>query len=178
MADHALRRSWLCVARRTSHAHGPDPWGDDAAEDRADGLPQGVPELIPVPPDEHAEDRRLITEALRRDDSTAAVEAYRKAPGTIRLADGDQAEIGNRAMAIGDADTAVRAYTALLERRGERTNGPGGSSDDLRLLLSSMLIRRLGRPAEARPHLDALKDRTLTPDAATLRDALLAELGR
>ncbi|MCP4834267.1 MAG: rhomboid family intramembrane serine protease [Phycisphaera sp.] len=135
-----------------------------------------VPELVPVAPDEHAEDRRIITEALRRDDSAAAVEAYRDAPGRIRLADGDQAEIGNRAMAIGDAETAVRAYTALLERRGERTNGPGGSSDDLRLLLSSMLIRRLGRPAEARPHLDALKDRSLNPDAATLRDALLAEV--
>ena len=136
----------------------------------------GVPELVPVVPDEHAEDRRIITEALRRDDSAAAVEAYRNAPGRLRLADGDQAELGNRAMALGDAETAVRAYTALLERRGERTSGPGGSSDDLRLLLSSMLIRRLGRPAEARPHLDALKDRSLTPDAATLRDALLAEV--
>jgi hypothetical protein len=39
-----------------------------------------------------------------------------------------------------------------------------------------MLIRRLGRPAEAKPHLDALKERSLNPDAATLRDALLAEL--
>ena len=135
-----------------------------------------MPELVPVVPDEHAEDRRIITEALRRDDSAAAVEAYRNAPGRLRLADGDQAELGNRAMALGDAETAVRAYTALLERRGERTSGPGGSSDDLRLLLSSMLIRRLGRPAEARPHLDALKDRSLTPDAATLRDALLAEV--
>ena len=140
------------------------------------GLPEGVPELVPVAPDEHAEDRRIITEALRRDDSAAAVEAYRNAPGKLRLADGDQAELGNRAMALGDAETAVRAYTDLLERRGERTNGPGGSSDDLRLLLSSMLIRRLGRPAEAKPHLDALKERSLNPDAATLRDALLAEL--
>ncbi|MDG1976998.1 MAG: hypothetical protein P8I44_00365, partial [Phycisphaerales bacterium] len=127
-------------------------------------------------PDEHAEDRRIITEALRRDDSAAAVEAYRNAPGKLRLADGDQAELGNRAMAVGDAETAVRAYTDLLERRGERTNGPGGSSDDIRLLLSSMLIRRLGRPADAKPYLDALRDRTLTPDAATLRDALLTEV--
>ena len=142
------------------------------AKDRSDG----VPELVPVAPDEHAEDRRIITEALRRDDSAAAVEAYRAASGKLRLADGDQAEIGNRAMALGDADTAVRAYTDLLERRGERTNGSGGSSDDIRLLLSSMLVRRLGRPAEAKPHLDALKDRSLTPDAATLRDALLAEM--
>ena len=79
-------------------------------------------------------------------------------------------------MALGDAEIAARAYTDLLERRGERTNGPGGSSDDLRLLLSSMLVRRLGRPADALPHLDALRDRPLTPDAAPLRDALLAEV--
>ncbi|MDG2022475.1 MAG: rhomboid family intramembrane serine protease [Phycisphaerales bacterium] len=135
-----------------------------------------VPELVPVAPDEHAEDRRTITEALRRDDSAAAVKAYRAAPPTLRLADGDHAEIGNRAMAIGDAEVAVRAYTGLLERRGERTNGPGGSSDEIRLLLSSILIRRLGRPSEARSHLQILDTRPLSPEGTALRDALKEEM--
>ena len=142
------------------------------AKDRSDG----VPELVPVAPDEHAEDRRIITEALRRDDSAAAVEAYRAASGKLRLADGDQAEIGNRAMAIGDAETAVRAYTGLLERRGERTSGPGGSSDEIRLLLSSILIRRLGRPSEARSHLQILDARPLSAEGIALRDALKHEM--
>ena len=132
----------------------------------------------PPPPllDEHAEVRRTITSALRQSDTDAALAAYQTTPPGFVLSDADQAELGNRAVAAGDAETAVKAYVALLERRGERNTGPGGSSDEIRLLLASMLIRRLARPKDARPHLEALDDRPLSPEGIALRDALKAEM--
>jgi len=132
----------------------------------------------PPPPllDEHAEVRRTITSALRQSDTEAALAAYQTTPPGFVLSDADQAELGNRAVAAGDAETAVKAYVALLDRRGERNTGPGGSSDEIRLLLASMLIRRLARPKDARPHLEALDDRPLSPEGIALRDALKSEM--
>ena len=130
----------------------------------------------PPRPDEHAEARRRITEALRQSDTEAALVTYRTTPAGFALSDADQAELGNRAVAAGDAETAVRAYVTLLDRRGDRNTGQGGSSDEIRLLLASMLVRRLGRGNDARPHLQALDDRPLSPEGIALRDALKSEL--
>ena len=75
--------------------------------------PTAVPELVPVAPDEHAEDRRTITEALPdATTSAAAVEAYRAASGeapTGRRRSGGDRQPGDGP--LGDAETAVRAYT-------------------------------------------------------------------
>jgi membrane associated rhomboid family serine protease len=146
-------------------------------------IPQSISrsesEQIAVPPptpDEHADVRRRITDALRQSDTDAALAAYRTAPTGFAMSDADQAELGNRAVAAGDAETAVRAYVMLLDRRGERNTGQGGSSDEIRLLLASMLIRRLGRGKDARPHLKALDDRPLSPEGIALRDTLKSEL--
>jgi membrane associated rhomboid family serine protease len=130
----------------------------------------------PSPPDPDAPHRAAIVEALRQDDGATAIRLYDERPDGLRLPDGVLADLGNRAMAAGAFETAIRAYTDLLARRGERPSGDGGPSDDFRLLLASLLIRHAGRPEEARPILARLVDRRLSDQAASLRDALLAEI--
>ncbi len=127
--------------------------------------------------DPHAEARRAIVEALRRDDSETALRLYRDGPAEIRLAETALADLGNRAMAAGETDDAVRAYRALLERRGDRPRGEAGPTDDFRLLLATLLVRRAGRPDEAGPLLALLGEARLSSQASALRDALIAEIG-
>lgn len=140
------------------------------------GVPRRVDASVASPPDPDAPLRRQIVAALREDRTEEALELYRSAPASLALPDADQADLGNRAVANSDAELAVRAYRRLLERRGELTQGAGGSSDDFRLLIASLLIRRLGRPSEARPFLDELGSRPLSAQYLQLRDALLDEM--
>lgn len=149
--DHAAAGD--AAPRRVSSASG-DPVDDELARTRAD-----------------------IVRAMRDADASTALNRFRAAPEDLVLKDADQAELGNLAMAAGDAGLAARAYGGLLAKRGDRPTGPGGPSDDFRLLLASILVRRLGRPAEARPHLEALAGRKLAPEAAALAEALRAEAG-
>ena len=140
-------------------------------------VPRRVDATVASPPDPDAPLRRRIVAAMRDDRTEEALELYRSAPASLALSDADQADLGNRALANSDAELAVRAYRRLLERRGDVAQGAGGSSDDFRLLVASMLVRRLDRPAEARPFLQALVSRPLTAQSAALRDALIEEIG-
>ncbi len=130
----------------------------------------------PPTSDPDAPRRAAITDALRRDDGEAAIREFKASPPSIRLADGVLADLGNRAMAAGDPESAIRAYTDLLERRGDRPYGDAGPSDDFRLLLATLLVRRAGRLDDARPLLDRLATASLSDQAASLRDALRAEI--
>lgn len=141
-----------------------------------DNVPRRVDSSAAAKPDPDAPLRRRIVAALREDRDADAMELYRTAPEGLVLSDADQADLGNRAMAANDAALAVRAYRRLLDRRGEVVRGAGGPSDDFRLLVASLLIRRLDRPEEARAFLDALADRKLSPQNVALRDALRDEL--
>ncbi len=140
------------------------------------GVPRRVDASSASTPDPDAPLRRQIVTALREDRTEEALELYRSAPASLALPDADQADLGNRAMKNSDSELAVRAYRRLLERRGEVIQGAGGSSDEFRLLIASLLIRRLGRPGEARPYLDQLASRPLSPQLVSLRDTLLAEM--
>lgn len=62
-----------------------------------------------------------------------------------------QLEIANHLNLAGRHGDAARVYDVLLERYPHR---PGGH--DVRLLLAALLIRRLGRRADAAVHLDAV----------------------
>jgi hypothetical protein len=137
---------------------------------------RGNGETAPPPADPDAPQRAAIADALRHDDGDTAIRLYGAGPPNLRLPDGMLADLGNRAMASGDVGTSIRAYTQLLDRRGDRSNGDGGPTDDFRLLLASLLIRRANRPEEARPLLTRLTESRLSPQAVTLRDALLAEI--
>ncbi|MCP4834238.1 MAG: rhomboid family intramembrane serine protease [Phycisphaera sp.] len=143
----------------------------------AANAPRRISADTPAMSDEHAGTRSAIVQLLRADDTTEALARYRAAAEGVVLNDADQADLGNRAMASGDGELAARAYEALLRKRGERATGPGGPSDGFRLLLSSILIRRLDRMPEAIPHLDTLARRKLDPDSRDLLTALRAEAG-
>lgn len=140
-------------------------------------VPRQVSADGPATDDPNAPARRAITEALRANDGEAMRSLYLTAPESVILNDADQADLGNRLLAAGEAALAARAYEGLLQRRGERRTGPGGPSDDFRLLLASILIRRLRRPADAISHLEHLADRRLEPAAVTLLQTLRAEAG-
>ena len=127
--------------------------------------------------DPHAEIKSEIVRLLREEDDAGALARYRNAPEDVTLNDADQAELGNRALASGDASLAARAYEALLKKRGERPTGPGGPSDDFRLLLASILVRRLDRSEEAIPLLKALAGRRLPPESQSLVEILRADVG-
>lgn len=139
--------------------------------------PRRIAAESPVISDEHAEIRSGIVRSLRSDDAAGALARYGASPDGVVLNDADQAELGNRALAAGDAQLAARAYEALLRKRGERNTGPGGPSDDFRLLLCSILVRRLGRASEAIPYLETLAGRKLEPGGRDLLDALRNEAG-
>ncbi|MBC02416.1 MAG: hypothetical protein CMJ34_03800 [Phycisphaerae bacterium] len=143
----------------------------------AAATPRRVAEGTGPVSDPDAETRAEIVRHLRDGDDVGALDRYRAAPDTLTLKDADQADLGNRALAAGDAALAARAYAALLRKRGERPTGPGGPSDDFRLLLASILIRRLNEPAEAIPQLEVLARRRLSPESRGLMEALRAEAG-
>jgi membrane associated rhomboid family serine protease len=126
--------------------------------------------------DPDAPRRAAIIDALRRDDGETAIREFKASPPSIRLAESVLADLGNRAMAAGDTESAIRAYTRLLERRGDRSYGDAGPSDEFRLLLATLLVRRAGRPNDARPLLERLATSHLSEASASLRDALLAEI--
>ena len=140
-------------------------------------VPRGLSPDAPAIDDPNVAARRAITEAIRADDGETMRSLYQAAPDSVVLNDADQADLGNRLLRAGEAALAARAYEDLLQKRGVRTIGPGGPSDDFRLLLASILVRRLRRPADAIPHLEFLADRRLEPAAATLLQTLRIEAG-
>ncbi|MFO0829894.1 MAG: rhomboid family intramembrane serine protease [Phycisphaerales bacterium] len=109
-----------------------------------------------------AELRALTQSRLRERDSEGAIAHYRElvaiAPGASLPHDA-QLEIANRALASGDAELAARAYRNYIASHGAER-----ATDEVRLLLATVLARRLGRPHEARPLLAGLAERL--PDAA------------
>ena len=127
--------------------------------------------------DPDAPTRRAIRQALLADDQDNLRSLYQAAPDSVVLNDADQADLGNRLLRAGEAALAARAYADLLQKRGDRRMGPGGPSNDFQLLLASILVRRLGRPAEAIPHLEQLTGQRLESDATALLLALRVEAG-
>lgn len=150
------------------------------ATDHAAPTPKRLARTAGSPPptadDPDAGTRRAIVAALRHDESEAALRLYRGGPSDLRLAETDLADLGNRAMASGETDAAIRAYRTLLDRRSDRPYGDAGPTDDFRLLLATLLVRRANRPAEARPLLTQLATARLSEQASALRDALAAEV--
>ena len=140
-------------------------------------IPRRVDAAPSAPSDPDAPARRALLEALRGDDDDRLRRLYRETDPGVILSDANQAELGNRLLSGGEAELAARAYRDLLARRGERATGPGGPSEDFRLLLSSLLIRRLNRTPEAIPELEALSKRRLAPASADLLRALRQEAG-
>ncbi|MDZ4831412.1 MAG: rhomboid family intramembrane serine protease [Phycisphaerae bacterium] len=120
-----------------------------------------------------AELRSLILARLSARDSVRALASYRELLAIVpqaALGADAQLDLANRALAEGDAAIAAIGYRNYITAyRTERR------TDDVQLLLALVLVRRLSRPAEAKPLLDGLEERLDEPGQRALAAALSAE---
>ena len=92
------------------------------------------------------------------------------------FSDADQLDLANRLFAAGKLECAADAYQALLDRTEARGQS-AGSKDDIRLLLGSLLARRLNRPKDAGRVLAEINESKLDASNQALLSALKAETG-
>ena len=164
-------------AMRQAVAQTPAIWDAPSAQSSAPKAKTKTPE--PVAPDPHAKSKQEITALLRAHEGEEALRTYmalREQGIKIVLPEEQQVDLANRLLAGGNAEEAAQAYQWLLERRGVRSTGAGVSSDDIRLLMASLYIRRLNRADDARPLLKELSKSSLNPASSDLRTQLLKEL--
>ncbi|MFK7959405.1 MAG: rhomboid family intramembrane serine protease [Phycisphaerales bacterium] len=122
---------------------------------------------------EEAKARAEISDLHGRGDLDGAAGAYSvllgERPGTT-LPHAMQLEVANHLNVGGQHAAAAAAYEVLLERYPHRAGHA-----DVRLLLSALLIRRLQRPADAIPHLDAVIAASREPGHTALAEQLRDE---
>lgn len=94
----------------------------------------------------------------------------RDEPVEAALPEGPLLDVANRLAADGRDADAARAYARLLERHPR-----GPSADQVRLMLSVLLVRRLDRAAEAKPLLETLIARLREGEDRSLAEALRRE---
>jgi membrane associated rhomboid family serine protease len=157
--------------RRALAGSGPTPWQSGKARGSiVSGEPLGPGSS------EAAALRATITAALRSGDAAAAGRGYASLlainPGAGLPADA-QLDLANRLLRNGDVALAAQAYANFL------TIGPQPSADprstEVRLLLATLSIRRLGRPDVGLALLAGLEDRVVDQDQKHLIVALRAE---
>ena len=164
-------------AMREAVSQSPGIW--DSSSGKSSSAPARRKEFTPPPPDPNAQRKQEIVALLREHEGEQAINRYRVLRGEglqVVLPEEQQIDLANRLLAQGDAQEAALAYQLLLEKRGERMTGAGVSSLQIQLLLASLFIRRLDRPDQARPLLEAMKDSQLNPAMTGLRDTLLEEI--
>ena len=121
-----------------------------------------------------AEKRRAVAALLSKGDVDEAIEAYTAlldGKHAVVLPATQQLDIANRLLQRGDVTHASRAYELFLERHD--TNA---SNDEVRLLLASLLIRRLDRAADAKTMLASINAAHLTTATKTLYATLQEEV--
>lgn len=139
--------------------------------------PRHQPASHPVDP--HAEEKNRISGMLRNHQGEEAVAAYLTLlDQNIKpmFSDADQLDLANRLFASGKLESAADAYQALLDRTEARGQS-AGSKDDIRLLLGSILVRRLNRPRDAGRVLAEINESKLDAANQALLTALKAETG-
>ena len=92
----------------------------------------------------------------------------------VVLPEEQQLELANRLLTTGSIEHACRTYELLLEKRGDRP-GIGASSNEIHLLLASILLRRLDRHADAKLHLQKIDPAMFDETTATLYATLQSE---
>jgi membrane associated rhomboid family serine protease len=130
------------------------------------------------PDDPLAEHRQRIVAHLAAkeyDDAQTLYTSLLDEGKDVALPQDQQIDIANRLLASGATLQACRAYELLLERRGDR-RGAGATSDEIRLLLASITLRRLDQPKAARKHFGKIKESGLPKSARTLFSTLRVEL--
>ncbi|MBL9148989.1 MAG: rhomboid family intramembrane serine protease [Phycisphaerae bacterium] len=125
--------------------------------------------------DEVAQLRATIQAALKSPNPASAIDGYRRllsrSPGAALPADA-QLELANRVLASGDSGLAAEAYEAFLATYPADTR-----TTEISLLLSVVLVRRLGKADQGRRVLLPLRDRYLTADQKELVTQLIDECG-
>ncbi|MDZ4752964.1 MAG: rhomboid family intramembrane serine protease [Phycisphaerae bacterium] len=120
-----------------------------------------------------AELRALVSSRLRERKPAAAVEAYRELVSAMpqsTLQPELQLDIANHALACDEGLLAVQAYTSFL-----RAYPNDSKADEVKLLLALVYLRRLHRPADAKPLLANLDEKLTDPAQRDLARALRAE---
>lgn len=137
-------------------------------------------EAPPSPPDARTrEEREAIVRHLadhRGDEAMAGYETLvARVPNAV-LPQDRQLEIATRLHAAGRHEMAAKAFELMLEHYPAHHE-----ANDARLVLSLLLVRHLGRPADALPHIDRaerlLSDEGLRQLAATLRTEIESASG-
>ncbi|MCH2163016.1 MAG: rhomboid family intramembrane serine protease, partial [Phycisphaerales bacterium] len=124
--------------------------------------------------------RSELTRLLQSHQGEEAIARYRALCDDdvhVVLPDSSQLDLANRLFAAGEIELAADAYRSLLKKRADRTTIAGGSTNDIRLLLASLLIRRLNQTKEAAKLLKAIDVSRIDENSRTLRTKLLTEIG-
>ena len=138
------------------------------------------PPSPPVNPEETAARLELtrLLQAGQPDEAINRYRGFRTDDLHVVLPDASQLDLANRLFAAGETELAADAYRDLLDKRKDRPTTAGGSSDEIRLLLASLLIRRLNKPDEAAELLEAINVSRIDDNSKSLRATLLNEIGR
>jgi len=158
---------------QTGEANGKRGAAQKSAKRRSHAPPPPPPAASRLAPEECARRRGEIAQLLTSGDPAGAVAAYRRlvedAPG-LALPPAQQLDVANRLMAEDSIAEAAAAYELFL-----RTAPPGPQTDDVRLLLGLIYVRRQPDPARARPLLEQVRSR-LRDEQRALADQLLSEI--
>ena len=139
------------------------------------------PESPPPANPEETAARLELTRLLQAHQPDDAIDRYRRFRAEdlrVTLPDASQLDLANRLFAAGETALAADAYRDLLEKRKGRPTSAGGSTDEIRLLLASLLVRRLNQPDEAVEILEAIDVSRIDANSRALRAALMEEMGR
>ena len=135
-----------------------------------------IPVLIETEMDpEEARQRNLVIQMIREDRYEEAQKAFRELqsayPDAV-LPESMQLEIANRLQADGDRSSAATAYDRFLDRYPSSRQAP-----EVRLLLASLLVRFLNRPADAQSLLNKALPDLRSDGHRDLAQRLLRESG-
>lgn len=121
-----------------------------------------------------ADKRRTVASLLSKGNTDAAIQAYTDLLDehhAVVLPVAQQLDLANRLLQSGDVTHAARAYELFLER-----HDANASNDEVRLLLASLLIRRLDRVESAKTLLASISATHLTSSTKALYTALQEEI--
>jgi membrane associated rhomboid family serine protease len=139
-------------------------------------VPEASPRQSPDPlPDARQQLRSAVSHALRSTDShalAARLRAFIAADPSACLPPDEQLDAATRVLQRGDVALAAQAYANFLA-----THAGDARTSEVKLLLASLYIRRLGRRDEARPLLVGLLDRLSEPTQRGLVHELADECG-
>ena len=149
-----------------------------ATSEEDKSAPTSASPIDNAPADPHMEDRRIIINHLRDRRGDEAINHYRTLHTkgiSVNLPDEHHVDLANRLLAAEEPELAAQAYERILKTRKAKGHGSHGGTqtDEIRLLLASILIRRLHTPEQALPILNEMSTRN--SDLSALREQLLEE---